>query len=39
MIQANKKDDELMEKIRKGPDLTFQKLIQQKSLTDGLYPA
>ncbi len=35
MIQANKKDDELMEKIRKGLDLTFQKLIQQKSLTDG----
>ena len=36
MIKANKKGDEIREKFRIGLDLTFKKLIQQKSLTGGI---
>ncbi len=34
MTRENKKADEIREKIREGLDLTFRKLVQQKSLTD-----
>jgi urease accessory protein UreE len=34
MTRGNKKADEIREKIREGVDLTFRKLVQQKSLTD-----
>ena len=36
MIKANKTGDEIKEKFRKGLDLTFKKLLQQKNLTGGI---
>jgi hypothetical protein len=36
MIKANKKGEEIREKFRIGLDLTFKKLVQQKSLTGGI---
>ncbi len=36
MIKENKKENEIKEKIREGLDLSFKKLVQQKSLTDDI---
>ncbi|MEP7108065.1 MAG: hypothetical protein ABI760_08780 [Ferruginibacter sp.] len=36
MIKANMEGDEISEKIRKGLDLSFKKLVLQKSLIDGI---
>ncbi|MEP7108066.1 MAG: hypothetical protein ABI760_08785 [Ferruginibacter sp.] len=36
MIKANKEGNEIKEKILKGLDLSFKKLVLQKSLTDGV---
>ena len=36
MIKANKTGDEIREKIRKGLDLSFKKLVQQKTITGGM---
>ncbi len=36
MMKENKKGEEIREKFRIGLDLTFKKLVQQKSLTGGI---
>ncbi len=36
VISTNKKGEEIREKVRIGLELSFKKLVQQKSLTDGI---
>ena len=35
MLATHKNGEEIMEKVRIGLELSFKKLVQQKSLTDG----
>ena len=36
MVPTHKSGKEIMEKVRIGLELSFKKLVQQKSLTDGI---